>query len=258
MRIHRILIPLTLFAAATLAQQADATAAERVNTSKPAIDPAALQALRTVTDTLKNAQTFTFKAVIEREIPDANGQILTFVRHNDVAVKRPGRLRIDITGEKDKVQVYFNNGELFVYAPAAKEYVGLGTSSLDLDTAVDRLEMGEIVLPMAPLFRSDPYRNLIEGLQGATVLGPVDIEGKTYQHLAFAKPDVDWQLWIGMDAKPLPRRAQAVYKTQAHEPGMTIDFSDWNLSPDLPADYFAFQRPPDAKAVPGINIDQVK
>jgi hypothetical protein len=39
---------------------------------------------------------------------------------------------------------------------------------------------------------------------------------------------------------------------------MLIDFSDWNLNPDLAADYFTFTRPADVKAVPAISIDGVK
>jgi hypothetical protein len=255
MKMHTVLFALALLPAAMPGQQPAATA-ERVAGAK--VEPEALQILRSVTDALKNVQTFTFHAVIRRELQAANGETTTFVRNNDVAISRPGRMRINITAQQERVEVYFTNGELFLYAPAAKEFVGLGTSSLNLDTMVDQLEKANIVLPMAPLFRSDPYRNLVDGLESATVLGRTEIDGKSYQHLGFRKPDVEWQLWVEDSPTPLPRRAQATYQQPSISPRLVIDFSDWNLMPDLPAEYYVFTRPAEAKAVPAIDMDALR
>lgn len=258
MRVHRIFFALTLSAACTLAQQSTAPTAERVTSSNAAIDPLALQVLRSTTDTLKNAKVFSFRAVIQHETVGSNGQVLTVVRRNDVTISRPNRVRMNVTGEPQNAEIYYNNGELFIYSPKEKTYLGLGTSSLNLDTMVDRLEANGIVLPMSPFFRSDPYRTLIEGLQSAAVIGRDEIDGKPYHHLMFTKADTETQLWVEGGTAPLPRRVQVIYKNQPRQPRMIVDYSDWNMNPNFANDYFQFKRPPDAKPAPVLDPNEIK
>ena len=115
-----------------------------------------------------------------------------------------------------------------------------------------------ITLPMSPFFRSDPYRTLTDGLQSAYVIGRVDIDGKTYHHLAFTEADSEWQLWVEGVERPVPRRAQVIYKTLPREPRMVVDFSDWNFSRTIANDFFAFSRPKDATAVSTVGTSEVK
>jgi len=257
MSVHRIFFPLTLIAACTLAQQPAAPSAERVTGSNP-IDPLALQVLKATTDTLKNAKVFSFRAVIQRETLGSNDQMVTSVRRNDVTISRPNRVRMNVTSEQQTAEVYYNNGELFIYSPKEKMYMGLGTASLNLDTMVDRLEANGIVLPMSPFFRSDAYRTLIDGLQSASVIGRDEIDGKPYHHLMFTKADTETQLWVEGGTAPLPRRAQVIYKTLPRQPRMIVDYSDWNMNPNFANDYFQFKRPPDAKPAPVIDPNEIK
>jgi len=165
---------------------------------------------------------------------------------------------MNVTGEQQTAEVYYNNGELFIYSPKEKMYAGLGTASLNLDTMVDRLEANGIVLPMSPFFRSDPYRTLIDGLESAYVIGRVEIDGKTYHHLAFTEPDTEWQLWVEGGTTPLPRRVEVVYKSLPRQPRMIVDYSDWNMNPNFANDYFQFKRPADAKPIPVLDPNEIK
>lgn len=252
----RTFFALLLFAACALAQEP--ATAERTGQPEPPIDPLALRVLQATTDTLKNTQIFSFRAVMARESLGSNDQVLTFVRQNDVTVSRPNKLRMHVVGEQQTVDVYYNNGEVFLYSPEQNVYAGVGTSTMDLDRLVDALDEYGIVMPMSPFFRSDPYRMLIDGLETAYVIGRVEIDGKTFHHLAFTEADAEWQLWVEGGAKPLPRRAQIVYKTLPRQPRMTVDFFDWNLAPALAADFFVFNRPAEAKAVSTLSTLEEK
>jgi hypothetical protein len=214
----------------------------------PNIDPLALQVLRATADSLKNARSFSFRAVISREGLGSNDQVVTFFRQSEVTVSRPDKVRIHTTGEHQPLDLYFNRGALVLYAPDKKLYARVDVHPT-LDLAVDRIEKQNIQLPMSPFLRADPYQMLTDGLTGAAVIGRVEIAGKTFHHLLFSEKDAEWQLWVEAGAKPTPRRAQIVYKRLAREPRVTIDFLEWNLSANPPPDLFVFQKPADAKAI---------
>jgi len=86
----------------------------------------------------------------------------------------------------------------------------------------------------------------------------VEIDGKTYHHLAFTEADTEWQLWVEGGTTPLPRRVEIVYKSLPRQPRMIVDYSDWNMNPNFANDYFQFKRPPDAKPVPVLDPNEIK
>ncbi len=53
------------------------------------IDPAALNVLRAVTNTLKCTNEFSFRARVSRDRLGTNGQIITYFRDNHVTIRRP-------------------------------------------------------------------------------------------------------------------------------------------------------------------------
>jgi hypothetical protein len=216
---------------------------------KPDIDPLALQVLRATTDSLKNAQTFSFRAVVTRERLGTNDEVLTFFRQQEITVARPDRMRVHVTGERQTADLYFNKGQAAIYSPDKKVYTQFASASPDLDRVVDSLDSKDIELPIANFFRADPYTVLIDGLSSAAVIGRVEIAGKTFHHLVFRENDAEWQLWVEAGEKPTPRRVQIVYKNLPRQPRVTVDFSDWNLNAKPPNDFFTFQKPQDAVAI---------
>lgn len=92
------------------------------------IDPLALRVLRATTDSLKNAQSFSFRTVVSREGLGTNDEIVTFFRQSYVTVSRPDKLRIHSTGEHQSIDLYFDRGEVFLYAPDKKLYARMDAS----------------------------------------------------------------------------------------------------------------------------------
>jgi hypothetical protein len=245
MRMSNVLLLLCCLAARVFSQEAGAS---------PNVDPLALQVLRATTNSLKNARSFSFRAVVSREGLGSNDQVVTFFHQSEVTVSRPDKLHIHAVGEHQALDLFFNHGDVFLYAPDKKLYARMQTKP-DLDQAVDGLEKKSIQLPMSPLFRADPYKMMADGLNGAAVIGRVELAGKTFHHLVFSEKDAEWQLWVEAGEKPTPRRAQIVYKALPREPRVTVDFFDWNLSADPPASLFDFQKPADAKPIQFLEAD---
>ena len=84
------------------------------------------------------------------------------------------------------------------------------------------------------------------------------IDGVECEHLAFRDLDTDWQIWIEVGARPIPRKYVITSKAEAGAPQYTLRIKDWGT--DVPADAFAFKPPQDAKKIAFdalANIDEV-
>ena len=103
--------------------------------------------------------------------------------------------------------------------------------------------------PAAGFLLKDPYAKMIEGVKTAFDAGESEVDGVACRHLAFSEEDADWQVWIEKGAKPLPRRIAVTYRKLPGTPRVVTALSDWNLSPTIPADAFAFTPPAGAKKV---------
>jgi hypothetical protein len=218
------------------------------------IDPLALRVLHAATDSIQNAKTFSFRAVVAKERLGSNDQVLTFFHESRVTISRPDRLRLDAISEFQKVSLYYDKGQAVLFTPEKNLYAEIAAPRT-LDQTVDVLQKREISFPLAPLFLSDPYKAMANGLDSAAVIGRVEIGDKTYHHLAFTTNDADWQIWVDAGPPPTPRRAEILYKTLPGQPRVTIDFFDWNLSASAEDSLFTFQKPADAKKIDFIQSE---
>jgi hypothetical protein len=84
------------------------------------------------------------------------------------------------------------------------------------------------------------------------------IDGVECEHLAFRNGDTDWQTWIELGARPIPRKYVITNKAVAGAPQYTLRIKEWRS--DAPAaDAFAFKAPQDAKMVAAadLHLDEV-
>ena len=78
------------------------------------------------------------------------------------------------------------------------------------------------------------------------------------EHLAFRGEDTDWQIWIQLGDRPLPRKYVITSKAEAAAPQYTVVIKDWKTDAQLSANAFAFTPPPgaqklDIKALPSFD-----
>ena len=86
------------------------------------------------------------------------------------------------------------------------------------------------------------------------------IDGVECEHLAFRNDDVDWQIWIEIGARPIPRKYVITSKAVTGAPQYTLRIKEWKTDVQVAADAFAFKPPADAKKVDMSalsNIDEV-
>ena len=94
----------------------------KADTKQKDIDPLALKVLKAATDPLREAKSFSFRALVSREDVGTNGQVITLFNLSDVTLQRPDKLHVDYRGRGKKVQLFYNAGQFVLYTPEEKLY----------------------------------------------------------------------------------------------------------------------------------------
>ena len=209
----------------------------------------ALGVLKRTADKLSEAKNFTFKANSSIEVLSPVGHMINYFSTADVAVHRPDKLVAKKTGDGPSFELYYDgktfggvDSKLSVYAQMA------APPTLDELVPVV-LEKTGILFPYADVLFSDVYRAVTKDLKHAYWVGRTTIDGVECDHLAFAGPGIEWQVWLGPEKEPLLRRLAVTYTDLERQPRCLVNFSDWNLKGELPASRFEFKIPADAKQI---------
>ena len=67
------------------------------------------------------------------------------------------------------------------------------------------------------------------------------------EHLAFRNFDTDWQLWVEVGERPIPRKMVITSKTLNNAPQYTLRVKGWKTGVEPAAEAFTFVPPAGAK-----------
>jgi hypothetical protein len=205
--------------------------------------------LKRTTDKLSGATSFTFKTTSSVEVISPIGHLINYFTTADVAVQRPDKLAAKKTGDGPSFDLYYD-GKTFGAIDAKLGLYAEMAAPPTLDALVPEVrEKTGMQFPYADVLYSDVYGAVTKNLTHAYWVGRTTIDGVECDHLAFAAPGVEWQVWLGPDKDPLPRRLAVTYLALERQPRFLVNFSDWNLKARLPASRFEFKKPAGAKPI---------
>jgi hypothetical protein len=215
----------------------------------PIMEPRALDRLKRMSTTLSAAKALTYRSRSTVEVPANTGQFVTLFATSDVALQRPNKLGVHVTGEVPNFDFYYNGTTITAFAPQKQVY-SVANAPATIDAALKFImDKAGIQFPSADVMYSDPYAMLTKELTSAFVVGPATVDGVACEHLAFIGPGVHWEIWIDSGKSALPRRLVVTYTEVQNFPRFLVEFSDWNLQPKLAASRFVFQKPSNAKQI---------
>ncbi len=209
----------------------------------PPLEPEALARLKAMSDLLKGAAQFTFKATADREQPSVNGPMLDFFSVSQVAVSRPNRIRLDTKGDLLAASLWYDGKTVTIYSLKSSFYGQTPAPATIDETVLMLMDRFQLPFPAAGFLLKDPYAKMMEGVKTAFDAGEAEIDGVACRHLAFSEEDADWQVWVESGARPLPRRIAVTYKKIPGAPRVVTSLSDWNLSPAIASGEFTFSPP---------------
>ena len=234
---------------APTAPGAPAQEAPQTPAPAPIMEPRALDRLQRMSATLGAAKAFTYRSRSTVEVPAPTGQFVTLFATSDVALQRPNKLRVHVTGEVPPFDFYYDGTTIAAFAPQKQVY-SVVSAPATIDAMVPFvMEKTGIQFPSADVMYRDPYAVLTKDLSSAFVVGPTTVDGAPCEHLAFMGPGVNWEIWIETGPRALPRRLAVTYTTVPNFPRFLVEFAAWNLQPKLAAGRFVFNKPRDAKQI---------
>ena len=196
------------------------------------------------------AAQFSFDARTLRVYAGPGGQPLHIAHSMKVTVRRPDRLRVDVTGDDGSTRLVYDGKEASLLGVEANKYTSVpvpDTIQGMLDTVADRLEVD---FPLADLLSSVPDKSVLLGVTSGKEVNTVTIDGVLCRHLLLTEsPGVEIELWVEKNDQALPRRVIITYHTMSGQPSVVAEMSDWNFSVHPSDAEFDFQPPKDAVLV---------
>jgi hypothetical protein len=215
--------------------------------TRPAIDPQAMDALHKMGAFLRDQQKFSAKATVTTDDLLPSGQKVQFDGTVELMIRRPDRLRMNIRGDRRDEQLYFDGKNFTIYSDRLGYYASFDAPPT-LGELKAVLEKRGIDMPLADLFYWGTDQDKSGEIMAAVVIGPSTVEGAACTHYAFHQKDVDWELWIEQGQKPVPRKLVITTTTEKSRP-QSSQVLTWDLAPQLGDDLFAFVPPAQAHKI---------
>jgi hypothetical protein len=189
----------------------------------------------------------TYDSDIEVITPDL--QKIQFASSGQVLLSRPDKLRATRSGGYSDVELIFDGKTATAFGKNINAFAQLDMPG-SIDQLLDRLEnQSSLELPGADLLLSNAYDVLMSDVLDAKHIGQGVIDGVECEHLAFRNAETDWQLWIEIGPRPIPRKYVITSKAVTGGPQYTLRIKDWKTDAQVGADAFVFKPPADAKKV---------
>lgn len=212
--------------------------------------------LKGMSDYLSSQKTIelTFDSDIEVITPQL--EKIQFTNSGEVLLSRPNKLRAHRVGGYADVALFFDGKTFSVYGKHVNRYAQFDAPGT-VDQLIETLRQGYgVALPGADLLLSNSYDVLVAGVKEAKHIGRGVIDGVECEHLAFRNFNTDWQLWVEVGKRPIPRKVVITSKTLNSAPQYTLRVKGWKTGVEPARDAFAFTPPAKAeKLSPDALID---
>jgi hypothetical protein len=216
--------------------------------SSPAVDPAAIQALKDMGAHLQGLKRFRVSTELTGERVLADGQKLQHTASAVIDIAHPNRLRARMSSARSVRELFYDGRQATLYSPAQKFYSTVEFSG-SLAELVDRLEQRYgVEVPLADLFLWGTAAAPADGIESAMNAGQDFIGGELCDHFAFRQGKLDWQIWIAAGGKPLPRKLVITNRADEARP-QSVSLIEWQLKPGFPDSIFTFVPPKGSKSV---------
>jgi len=179
----------------------------------------------------------------------AAGQIIEHASQVTLRLQRqPGAVRISNRNAEGSNEIFFDDGLLSVYNDRDNFYaqteIPKGVESM-FDYAVN--EVG-IEAPLLDFVSSNISSDLINSADDVRYLGASLVRDRNYHHIGIRSSEVDVQIWIASEGRPLPGKLVISSKWEGGSPRF-VAFFDWDTDPTFSPDLFRFDPPNGAVAI---------
>jgi len=171
--------------------------------------------LKAMSDYLASQKSISLSFDTDIEVITPYVQKIQFASSGRVQLDRPDKIRATRTGGYADVGLVFDGKAAPVYAKTINLFAQVDAPG-SVDQLVDRLrDTLSVALPGADLLMSNVYDVLTSDVIAGSHIGRGVIDGVECEHLAFRGEDTDWQIWVEVGDRPIPRKYVITSKTMA-------------------------------------------
>jgi hypothetical protein len=213
--------------------------------------------LKAMSDFVASQRTIsiTFDADIEVITPAI--QKIQFTNSGTVLLSRPDKLRATRTGGYADVELAFDGKTVSIFSKDNNAFTQIDAPGT-VDQLIHRLRADySVTAPGADMLLSNVFDELMDDVIDAKHIGFGVIDGVECTHLAFRTTEVDWQIWIEVGARPIPRKYVITSKSIAAAPQYTLRIKEWRTDVQANADNFVFRPPQGATKVAADEFPRV-
>jgi hypothetical protein len=209
----------------------------------------AVQILKAMANYVTSQQTISLKYDSDIEVITPELQKIQFTSSGQLLLSRPDKIRGTRTGGYADVELVFDGKTATLLAKNLNAFVQTEMPG-SVDQFIGRLrDEFNIVAPGADILLTSVFEDLMSDVVLSEHIGRGVIDGIECEHLAFRELDTDWQIWIEVGARPIPRKYVITSKSVAAAPQYTLRIKDWGTDVQANADTFDFTPPQGASKV---------
>lgn len=207
--------------------------------SNPNIDPQAAEILQNMSYFLGSKDEYTFKAeVMFDQLVNSNRKI-QYSAEEKVYLKKKGGMTIEYVSDLGGYKLWFQDGNLTVLELPTNLF-SIATLPATIDQALTKLQKDYNFTPaLSDFLFINTFRVLTENVTSASYFGTSKVFGVRCDHLAFVQQDIDWQIWVEIGKRQIPRKLVITYKNLPGQPQFIAILKDWVI--DKPITNFAFK-----------------
>jgi hypothetical protein len=223
--------------------------------SARADDGEAYAILKVLSDYVNRQKNLSLRYDADVEVVTPAVEKIQFSASGDIMISRPSKFRVSRTGGYADAEIISDGSNVTVFDRGGIHFAQVPADGA-FDEVVDRLRTeAALELPGADLLLSKPYERLMAGVLEAKHIGRGGVEGVECEHLAFRNLDTDWQIWIEIGDRPVPRKYVITSKAVCAAPQHTLRLRDWKTGVSPASDAFAFKP---LEGVSGVAIIVIK
>jgi len=220
----------------------------------------ALQILKSMSDYVASQKNISLTYDSDIEVITPEVEKIQFASSGKVLLSRPDKVRASRTGGYADVEIVFDGKTASGLGKNINAYTQFETPG-SIDQLITKLRnMSLLSAPGADLLGSHVFDDLTADVIVSKHIGRGVVDGIECEHLAFRDVDVDWQLWVEVGDRPIPRKYVITSKGVGGAPQYTLRIKDWKTDMPIGADAFVFTPPQGATKVALdalVNIDEV-
>jgi hypothetical protein len=208
---------------------------------KADVDPKAMAELARSAAYLRSLPAFVLRAEVTRDEVVHDDFKLQRTSNVQISVRRPDRLRAELSGELGERLFVYDGKSLGVYLKG-ENYYGSVPAPATLRETLNVFEQRAIDLPLVDVVFVAMGGQLEPNIKDAGEVGSSLVDGVRCTQLAFRGANVDWQLWVEQGERPVPRKLVITTNDEPTRPQYTA-LMRWDVSAPQTEESYKFTPP---------------